>query len=472
MGCCHSCLERIIFRLLEKRVARPPHPFDPAEVVAHAGPPPDYSEDSSWASLPFPESQDALGRLAEIRPDDTEKATPVSDRPADCFFVHPTTYFGRAWNGPIEDPKSNEQLQYVLAGQASAFNITCRMYCPRYRQASIASFIYDKSSGRKALEVAYSDVKRAWRHFLSVHNRGRPFVLASHSQGGWHLSRLLEEEIENGPADVRNRMVACYLLGSKLPADKFERSFPSLHASQSPTDTPCAVVGWDTRSKKERLGRLSRHRPGHYYGDRNGWESDSAKTILGTNPFTWTSNVRQANHSLGGRAVLPSTDGVHCGSGGILVLRAEPPFTTLAAFLSPEPSGVQVHGARRCSLSEMYGQPDSPARGDFRLSDATVDENTGYLMIPQPPQPQAPPRSNEFTDDFRRRRTAADFDFERLKPSVEGGYHNYDYALFYFELRNNVRERVKAFLRGAAGEEGSSSPCLERSSAQGRSNEG
>ena len=43
----------------------------------------------------------------------------------DCFFVHPTTYFGKGWNAPVPHAPADEQVDLVMATQASAFNATC-----------------------------------------------------------------------------------------------------------------------------------------------------------------------------------------------------------------------------------------------------------------------------------------------------------------------------------------------------------
>lgn len=46
-------------------------------------------------------------------------------RLVDCFFVHPTTYFGKGWNAPVPHAPADEQVDLVMATQASAFNATC-----------------------------------------------------------------------------------------------------------------------------------------------------------------------------------------------------------------------------------------------------------------------------------------------------------------------------------------------------------
>ena len=84
----------------------------------------DYTDPSSWAARPGKDS------CAELVPRGEERV-PEEDRQVDCFYVHPTGYFGGAsWNSPVPDPQSDEQTAFWLAGQASAFNEVCRVWSP------------------------------------------------------------------------------------------------------------------------------------------------------------------------------------------------------------------------------------------------------------------------------------------------------------------------------------------------------
>ncbi len=120
----------------------------PELAFAQAVPPvaPDYAEPQSWAALP--DRQDD----ADVLPGDD-----VQDRQAtaevDVFFVHPTTFFGTAaWNQPLDDSSTNQLTDmFVLRGQASVFNSCCKIYAPRYRQATIYSFMDKSGSGASAL---------------------------------------------------------------------------------------------------------------------------------------------------------------------------------------------------------------------------------------------------------------------------------------------------------------------------------
>jgi hypothetical protein len=176
---------------------------------------PDYSKSNYWCAIPFYKDQC----------DFSSKYNPfVSDsgKLVDVFFVHPTTYMkGDNWNASVPNESIDKQTDLKpIKYQASAFNESCRIFAPRYRQAIIASF-YDTVNGAKALELAYSDVKNAFDYYLKYHNQGRPFIIASHSQGTFHARRLLTEYIDGKP--LQGQMVMAYLIGYPVETNLYKK---------------------------------------------------------------------------------------------------------------------------------------------------------------------------------------------------------------------------------------------------------
>lgn len=151
----------------------PDVPFD-SHVVPLA---PDYSAAAAWTA--HPERRDPADAVpAGLRAIEQTRA------PVDVFYVHPTTYLGSGWNGPVDDPELNAQTdELATLIQASAFNGCCAIYGPRYRQAHGQAFVQPGPDGASAIDLAYGDVLEAFRFFLEQHSRRRPFILAGHSQG-------------------------------------------------------------------------------------------------------------------------------------------------------------------------------------------------------------------------------------------------------------------------------------------------
>jgi len=254
--------------LLEYFVSQnaPEHEFDPGAPLAEA---PDYANPASWAALP--DKRDP----ADLVPEGVEAGHRQGDAPVDVFFVHPTGYLsGASWTSPMDpDSAAEENTEWMMAYQASAYNGCCNVYAPRYREATIHAYFQDEPIRDRILGFAYADVERAFDHFLEHFSRG-PFVLASHSQGTHHMRRLLRERIDGTP--LYDRMVAAFAIGSVNIewSESYFDSMKDVRPCLGPTETGC-VVHWDTFSES---------------GDGLERTEDS----LCTNPLTWLVNEERA----------------------------------------------------------------------------------------------------------------------------------------------------------------------------------
>lgn len=128
------------------------------------------------------------------------------------FFIHPTSFLERTqWNAPIDDRESQWRARLFVRSQASAFNSVGEIWAPKYRQAAFGAFLTTEANANRALDFAYRDVLAAWDEFLREAPADRPILLAAHSQGSLHLTRLLTERIAGQP--VARRIVAAYVVG-------------------------------------------------------------------------------------------------------------------------------------------------------------------------------------------------------------------------------------------------------------------
>jgi len=255
----------------------------PEHSFAAAPPPlaPDYSLAASWGALP--DRADAADVVPNAEVQDRQATAEV-----DVFFVHPTTFFGTAgWNQSLDDTSTNQLTDtFVLRGQASVFNGCCRIYAPRYRQATIYSFMDGSGSGKAALQLAYEDVERAFDYFIEHYNQGRPFILASHSQGSVHVRTLLERRI-TGTA-LRERLVAAYPIGFGINREEMAKAVPDVPVCESAEQIGC-VVTWNAVGPKAQP-----------------W-GDPRKNIC-VNPLTWRADGAAAEASLNlGGVAYPGT---------------------------------------------------------------------------------------------------------------------------------------------------------------------
>lgn len=251
----------------------------------------------------------------------------LDDRPCDCFWLVDScccqdlcepfigTNSAGLWNVPFgasaDDPtaqqlcaKVREMMEMRTASGASCFNKTCRIYSPLYRQAAVLAYLQlgeavrlnegQTTSRRRgtrpdeavqAMDLAYDDVRRAFLHFISDPERvDRPFIIAGHSQGSMHLSRILQEEIEHHPDRLR-RFVHGYLTGWAVPLDLFSRTLHVVRPSQSPSDT-CSISSWRTAGAHH--PEQTALRASNYITGR-GWRSLRGVMLLCNNPVTWSS---------------------------------------------------------------------------------------------------------------------------------------------------------------------------------------
>lgn len=248
------------------RTAKPSVAFDPQKIPAA----PDYSRLENWAS--HPKKEDLADKIPAAAHEKINPAPAV-----DVFFLHPTTLVGdkksetpHDWNAQLDDEKLNLKTdKSAIQYQASIFNGSCRVFAPRYRQAHLHSFYEKKDSvsARRAVELAYSDVRAAFDFYLKNWNDGRPIIIAGHSQGALHGMYLLREFFDGKDLNpsLNQKLVAAYLAGWPVRFDFFK----NLKPCQSPDEVGC-YCSWRTFERK--------------WGQRQPLE----KGIVCTNPISWT----------------------------------------------------------------------------------------------------------------------------------------------------------------------------------------
>ena len=184
--------------------ATPQGRFDAAE----AGAGPDYRLTDNWIALPV-----ILDSPAKWLPDGVDQ----DSGGAAVFYIHPTTYLERdRWNAPVRPGGPTEfRTRLFVQSQASALNAAGDVWAPRYRQAAFGAFLLDSKDASQALDLAYRDVLAAFDRFVAEAG-DRPIILAGHSQGALHLTRLLKDRIAGKP--IRSRIVAAYVVGWPVSA--------------------------------------------------------------------------------------------------------------------------------------------------------------------------------------------------------------------------------------------------------------
>lgn len=155
-----------LYKLLEE--VKPDNSFENCFTPAT----PDYSNLDNWAAYPEKTAQ-------QFHLPDQNLTLNKSDNNVDVFYIHPTGFFEKVWNSNMDKSRSAyERTEMMLGNQVSAFNDTCNIYAPEYRQATYYSFFAKDTDGTKALDLAYEDIESSFDYFLENFNNNKPFILS------------------------------------------------------------------------------------------------------------------------------------------------------------------------------------------------------------------------------------------------------------------------------------------------------
>jgi hypothetical protein len=353
-------------------------------------PAPNYSLQENWSALPFRKD---FGDLVPNGYTDNQENADV-----DVFYIHPTLYGEKPttiykWNHDLHDAKLNKEIDEVATKfQGSTFNGAGKLYVPRYRQAHYSVFLTQHLDDKKAaLNVAYSDIDAAFTYYLENYNHGRPFIIASHSQGTIHAARLLKYRIIG--TKLQQQLVVAYLPGMAVPKD----SLPGLPVCQEPNSIGC-FTSWSTYERN--------FIPTSYFNGLN--------NAVCVNPITWkfedslTLGIPQnTTLEIVGMNTLDSNYGVGTSSTQQKpIVNSEPPLPKRGSYCPKE----MHRGAVLKPFGKVYPQ----------ISDAQVFG--GLLWITKPKFPGA---------------------FLYRSPN----FHSGDINLFYIDIRENAILRAKTFVQ-------------------------
>lgn len=294
-----------------------------AKVDPHA-----YDQPKMWLAHPDLSDNPALWTPHGFKP--------AAHPPAAVFFIHPTSYLNRArWNAPLDDREANDRAATFLRGQASAFNGIGTIWAPRYRQATFGAFLTTKQDAGQALNLAYGDVLAAFDRFLAQAG-DRPIILAGHSQGALHLSRLIRDRVTSTP--LAKRIVAAYVVGWPVSrtADLPEMGLPECTRA----DQAGCILSWQSFAEPADPSLILEPfdaSPGFTGKPRAG------TPMVCTNPITGTPDAdAPASANLG--TLIPSADlrtatlsparvPARCTGRGLLMIGAPP--AELSAYVLP-----------------------------------------------------------------------------------------------------------------------------------------
>lgn len=231
----------------------------------------DYSKSENWLSLP-----DSV------------------DKNVDIFYLYPTAWQKVDPNEPnicaIDNPSMLIGSKAAFDRQATAFEPVGNIYAPLYRQGdatyslSLTLAEQEKFIGGIPKEDAFA----AFDYYIKNYNKGRPFILAGHSQGSNILVFLLSEYMKKNPK-VYSRMVAAYVIGYSV-TDEYLAKNPHLKFAKGADDTG-VIISYNTQAPT--------------IEGKNPVVLPGANVI---NPITWTREEKLATAEEGLGSTLPNKE--------------------------------------------------------------------------------------------------------------------------------------------------------------------
>ena len=214
-----------------------------AQPAPAAAPTPnDYTKDENWLCRPGRADACAADQTATVVAADGKTTVEAfkadANAPIDCFYVYPTV---------SSDPGGNSDMTPDLPEKAVAdqqfarFGQVCKLYAPSYRQVTIAALrkaMAGQPTGADS-DLAYNDVRDAWKDYLARDNHGRGVVLIGHSQGSRILLKLIADEIDGKP--VQKQIVSALILGMNTPVDPAKDSYGSLPLCRKAGQIGCVI---------------------------------------------------------------------------------------------------------------------------------------------------------------------------------------------------------------------------------------
>ncbi len=346
----------------------------------------------------------------------------------DVFFVYPTTYFpnqdsigseySASWNQTIEQAKVDSGILAQVTSKSSVFynNGGTNLYVPYYQQVSGRDYLNalvwkintsNSDAATQGYEKAYKDVEQAFDYYLAHYNKGRPFILAGHSQGSMLLLTLLERKFSD-PV-LRKQLVAAYIIGWSVTSDDMS-NYPNLSKlgiCSSKGQTGC-IVTYNTQQN-----------PGDFTQTAScpnqpiGIVRANAYSV---NPLTWIASNPNEHES----KPAPATANL----GALFYKFQSPRYPHLGpSLIGPKEEGKVAPNWE----SYRIGGVDVNAT---KIVHYTSAQNYNGALVVNPTELPAPGNYQNLNAPYN---------------TIPGWYHNYDYSFFFFNLEQNVKDRIDSY---------------------------
>lgn len=169
---------------------------------------------------------------------------------ADVFYIYPTVCVSETSNKcSISNTQMQNSAQRVIKLQADAFSKYTNIFAPYYTQYDIDVFEYSNYNDiQKTMQKniqGINEIYNALDYYFENYNKGRPFILVSHSQGSAVMLYVLSDYMKNHKEYYKN-MVAAYVAGYPVTKEFMEEN-PHLKFASGAEDTG-VIIAFDAQS--------------------------------------------------------------------------------------------------------------------------------------------------------------------------------------------------------------------------------
>jgi len=170
------------------------------------------------------------------------------DKKVDVFFLYPTASTTDCKDQINPITSTVKSLAYVAYDRGpSCFEEYANIFAPYYRQVSAVGIAGCKNgdafSNTIYNSVVRTDAYAALDYYFEHYNNGKPFILASHSQGSFTMRHVLSEYMALHK-DYYSRMIAAYTLGTCYNQEYLTK-YTHVKMATGATDTG-VVITWNT----------------------------------------------------------------------------------------------------------------------------------------------------------------------------------------------------------------------------------
>lgn len=202
-----------------------------------------------------------------------------ADKLFDVFYLYPTLTADEHTPLMPWDKKTKDKVIPFAKAQTSGLAPYANLYSPYVRQLEFGRCIRmmkcahpEKLPPEETIETGVRDTMEAFQYYLTHLNRGRPYILFSHSQGTQALAIVLAT---NKNISVERGFVAAYLIGMT-----FRKDAPLPFAKGA--EDLGVVITWNTQAKGAKNPLFSG--PGSCCINPLNWKTDSTPALKEENP--------------------------------------------------------------------------------------------------------------------------------------------------------------------------------------------